>query len=66
MRLLLIYLLFVNISFSQSKKEQIEILTNRVDSLNLTMNKENLDYLKNENNYKAQISNIEKQINILY
>jgi hypothetical protein len=48
--------------FSQSKKEQIEILTNRVDSLNNVLKTDrNLNNQK-ELEYKEQISSLQKQL----
>jgi hypothetical protein len=49
-------------SFSQSKKEQIEILTNRVDSLNRVLDKERNTNNQKEVDYKEQISSFQKQL----
>ena len=49
-------------SFSQSKKEQIEILTNRVDSLNTVLKTERNSNHQKEIEYKEQISTLQKQL----
>lgn len=61
-RLLLIFLLVGQISFSQSKKEQIEILTYRVDSLKRVLDTERNTNNKKEVDYKEQISSLQKQL----
>lgn len=59
--LLLAFLLALKISLSQSKKEQIEILTNRVDSLNQVVIYQS-KVIKNKN---AQISGLNTKITSL-
>ena len=59
---LLIFLFVIKISFSQSKKEQIEILTNRVDSLNQVIGLERTSNNQKEIEYKEQISSLQKQL----
>ena len=49
-------------SLSQSKKEQIEILTNRVDSLNQVIGLERTSNNQKEIEYKEQISSLQKQL----
>lgn len=58
---LLIFLLAIEISFSQSKKEQIEILTNRVDGLKLVVNTQS----KTINDKNSQISVLNTKITSL-
>jgi hypothetical protein len=58
---LLIFLLAIVTSFSQSKKEQIEILTNRVDSLKLVVNTQS----KTINDKNSQISVLNTKITSL-
>jgi uncharacterized protein (TIGR02145 family) len=55
---LLIFLLIIKVSFSQSKKEQIEMLTNRVDSLNQVVNSQ----IKIINDKNLQISGLNTKI----
>jgi uncharacterized protein (TIGR02145 family) len=58
---LLIFLLAIEISFSQSKKEQIEILTNRVDSLKHVV----ITQSKTINDKNSQISVLNTKITSL-
>ena len=55
---LLFFLLVIKISFSQSKKEQIEILTNRVDSLNQVVSSQS----RTINDKNSQISGLNTKI----
>ena len=55
---LLIFLLVIKVSFSQSKKEQIALLTNRVDSLNQVVNSQS----KIINDKNSQISGLNTKI----
>ncbi len=48
------------VSFSQSKKEQIEILTNRVDSLNSVLNAEKNTSIEKSNKISALNTNVTK------
>jgi len=63
MKLLLLLLAFIimdGVSFSQSKKEQIEILTNRVDSLNSVLNAEKNTSIEKSNKISALNTNVTK------
>ena len=65
---LLIFLLVIKVSFSQSKKEQIVLLTNRVDSLNQVVNSQSK--IINDKNSKisrlnTKITNLESSISSL-
>jgi uncharacterized protein (TIGR02145 family) len=53
------------ISFSQSKKEQIEQLTNRVDSLNQVLSSERSTSSQKVSEFNATISNLESKISSL-
>jgi uncharacterized protein (TIGR02145 family) len=63
------YFLFIffltAISFSQSKKEQIEQLTNRVDSLNHVLSSERSTSSQKVSEFNATISNLESKISSL-
>jgi hypothetical protein len=60
-----LFILTIGISFSQSKKEQIEILKNRIDSLNVVAeNERNFNYIK-EQEFNSKISGYESQITSL-
>ena len=59
--LLITLLVFVEFAFGQSKKEQIEILANRADSLNLVLNSTRNANNKKEIEYKEQILSLQKQ-----
>ena len=48
--------------YSQTKKEQIEILANRADSLNLVLNSTRNANNKKEIEYKEQISSLQKRL----
>ena len=50
LQLILAFIVMTGVSFSQSKKEQIEILTNRVDSLNNVLKTD-----RNSNNQKELV-----------
>jgi uncharacterized protein (TIGR02145 family) len=66
--LYLTLLLLFSTSFSQTKKEQIEILTNRVDSLNRVVGEErNVNKQKSDNilELKETIGNLESQLSKL-
>ena len=71
MKLLLLLLAFIvmnGVSFSQSKKKQIEILTNRVDSLNRVLNAEKNTSSEKSNkisDLSTKISNLESTISTL-
>jgi uncharacterized protein (TIGR02145 family) len=52
-------------SFSQSKKEQIEQLTNRVDSLNQVLSSERSTSSQKVSEFNATISNLESKISSL-
>ena len=63
MKLLLLLLAFTvmaGVTFSQSKKEQIEILTNRVDSLNSVLNAEKNISTEKSNKISALNTNVTK------
>ena len=63
MKLLLLLIAFIimdGVSFSQSKKEQIEILTNRVDSLNSVLNAEKNTSIEKSNKISALNTNVTK------
>ena len=63
MKLLLLLLAFIimdGVSFSHSKKEQIEILTNRVDSLNSVLNAEKNTSTEKSNKISALNTNVTK------
>ena len=65
MRVLLISLFFTAFSFGQSKKEQIIILTKKVDSLNFEINKttNKIDSINNRTKEKISIQQQERIIN---
>jgi uncharacterized protein (TIGR02145 family) len=55
----------IGLSFSQSKKEQIEQLTNRVDSLNQVLSSERSTSSQKVSEFNATISNLESKISSL-
>jgi hypothetical protein len=57
--------LFSTFSFSQSKKEQIEILTNRVDSLNRLLGSERDSNQNKINELNSGVTKLEGQIEVL-
>lgn len=66
---LLILLLLIKVSFSQSKKEQIELLTNRVDSLNQVVSSQGKiinDKISQISVLNAKITNLESSISSLH
>jgi hypothetical protein len=50
-----------NYSFSQSKKEQIQILSTRLDSLKTVQSSENLSYIKRKTELESSISNFDQR-----
>jgi hypothetical protein len=66
MRLFFLFLVFnIGVLFSQSKKEQIEILTNRIDSLNLVIGSERISNSTKLNEQITTINALESQISSL-
>ena len=63
--LLSIHLIFISCLFAQSKKEQIQILTYRVDSINNILLSERNAFAQKEQGYTSKISNSENQIALL-
>jgi uncharacterized protein (TIGR02145 family) len=66
--LLIIFLLILKISLSQSKKEQIQILTNRLDSLNQVVNSQSItinDKISQISGLNTKITNLESSISSL-
>jgi outer membrane murein-binding lipoprotein Lpp len=63
--LVLSYIILSYYTFSQSKKEQIEILTNRVDSLNLVLGSERSYNINKINELNTTIKSLKSQINEL-
>lgn len=57
--------LFSTFSFSQSKKEQIDILTNRVDSLNRVVGEERISNQNKINELNSTVTKLEGQITTL-
>ncbi len=62
---LFIFLLVFRLSFSQTKKEQIEILNKRIDSLNLILIRERKESLQKTNEFSEKSSGFEEQIRLL-
>jgi uncharacterized protein (TIGR02145 family) len=62
---LLSFFLLAGISYSQSKKEQIELLINRVDSLNQVLSSERSASSQKVSEFNATISNLESKISSL-
>ena len=65
---LLIFLLVIKVSFSQSKKERIDLLTNRVDSLNQVVNSQDEiinDKISQISGLNTKITNLESSISSL-
>ena len=60
-----IQLILINIVFAQSKKEQIQSLTFRVDSINAILSSERNVFAQKEQGYTSKISNLENQISLL-
>jgi hypothetical protein len=60
--LFVVCLLMAGLLNAQSKKEQIEILTNRVDSLNRVVGEERSSNSQKELTYKEQISSLQNQL----
>ena len=60
-----IQLILINIVFAQSKKEQIEILTFRIDSINSILSSERNTIAQKELGYSSKISNLENQVTLL-
>jgi uncharacterized protein (TIGR02145 family) len=60
--LIIVLILSSFTSFCQSKKEQIEILANKADSLNRVLNSTRNANSKKEIEYKEQISTLQKQL----
>ena len=60
--LLSIYIISVNVVISQSKKEQIQTLTFRVDSINAILSSERNVFAQKEQGYTSKISNLENRI----
>ena len=63
--LLSIYIISVNVVIAQSKKEQIQSLTFRVDSINAILSSERNVFAQKEQGYTSKISNLENQISLL-
>lgn len=63
--ILFLFLMSFFVLNAQSKKEQIEILNKRIDSLNEVVISENNVNSLNEKHFELQISNIKEQINLL-
>ena len=63
--LLSIYIISVNVVIAQSKKEQIQTLTFRVDSINTILTSERNFFTQKEQGYTSKISNLENQISLL-
>jgi hypothetical protein len=55
----------LNIAFSQSKREQIELLNFRVDSLNQILKAERNTHLEKVTAYNSTISNLQSQLSSL-
>jgi uncharacterized protein (TIGR02145 family) len=62
---LLSFFLLAGISYSQSKKEQIELLINRLDSLNQVLSSERSASSQKVSEFNATISNLESKISSL-
>ena len=60
-----IHLILSTIVFAQSKKEQIQMLTFRVDSINNILSSERNVFAQKEQGYTSKISNLENQITLL-
>ncbi|MBM3455251.1 MAG: hypothetical protein FJX80_08900 [Bacteroidetes bacterium] len=60
--LLIVYLFMVGLLNAQSKKEQIEILTNRVDSLNRVVGEERISNQNKINELNSTVTKLEGQI----
>ena len=60
-----IHLILSTIVFAQSKKEQIQMLTFRVDSINSILSSERNTIAQKEQGYTSKISNLENQITLL-
>jgi hypothetical protein len=52
---------FQSYTFSQSKKEQIQILSTRLDSLKTVQSSENLSYIKRKTELESSISNFDQR-----
>ncbi len=63
--LIFIYLIFSPVLFGQSKKEQIQMLTFRVDSINSILSSERNTIAQKELGYTSKISNLENQVTLL-
>ena len=63
--LLSIYIISVNVVIAQSKKEQIQTLTFRVDSINVILSSERNTIAQKEQGYTSKISNLENQVSSL-
>jgi chromosome segregation ATPase len=63
--LFITFVFFVELAYGQSKKEQIEILNYRIDSLKKVMDVENNKFILNKTQFEIQISNIRNQIMFL-
>jgi len=50
------------VCLGQSKKEQIRVLSNRVDSLNLVLNSERTDYSQRVEQLNGRISELEEKV----
>jgi hypothetical protein len=59
-RVLIIFILLVNLCFSQSKKKQIQILSNRWDSLKAVQPTEKQNFETRKNELESSISNTDK------
>jgi hypothetical protein len=59
---IVLYIICINnYSFTQSKKEQIQILSNRLDSLKTVQSSENLGYNKRKTELESSIANSDKK-----
>lgn len=56
------FLLTFQITFAQSKKEQIELLTKRVDSLNSVLSNERNSATQKTTEFKSNVSQLQKEI----
>ena len=60
--LIFIYVILSLVVFAQSKKEQIQSLTFRVDSINTILSSERNFFTQKEQGYTSKVSNLENQV----
>jgi formylglycine-generating enzyme required for sulfatase activity len=60
---ILFFIFYTLVSFGQSKKEQIAILSSRLDSLNLLLAVEQSDFKIKERNFKFKLDSLESRVN---